>query len=219
MLNRKENEPLLSAVNTNETPKNELIEAIQADINREKKKAEHDEHILRDYAPAYSLGYMAGGEVVIGVATASLADFLYLSSAFVLGTAPVFAGAAGAVYGASYYHRTQEKRHIVERLTREINATTNLDAFFAKAQEICQTHAPYLRKERGTYSYTLVQNFVGNKYGHETGNTKSWIDITRAMENRCRALASVGEVDAALRKLDEMTSQTSTAPPPTPRPR
>jgi hypothetical protein len=64
-----------------------------------------------------------------------------------------------------------------------------------------------------------VQNFVGNKYGHETGNTKSWIDITRAMENRCRALASVGEVDAALRKLDEMTSQTSTAPPPTPRPR
>ena len=117
------------------------------------------------------------------------------------------------MYGVGYHYRTQEKRHIVERLILEINATQTMDTLLAKAEEICQTHAPYLRKERGTYGFTLVQQFVGNKYGHETGNTKSWQDITNALDNRCKVLANTREVDAALKRLHEITARVATAPP------
>ncbi len=112
---------------------------------------------------------------------------------------------AGGFYGSAYYYRTMEKRLIVQRLIEEINAAPDMPTLLKQAEDINQNHSPYLRTERGFYGFTLVQKWVGDRYGHINGNTKSWQDVSAALEAKCKILAE-GNVEEALAHLHEKLS-------------
>ncbi len=80
-----------------------------------------------------------------------------------------------------------------------------METLLSKAQVIKQQHSPYLCTERGFYGFTLAQQWVGNKYGHETGNTRSWLAVTAALEAKCSELAG-SDVNNAMQKLNEVLS-------------
>lgn len=179
-------------------------DASQEKINHLHKNGELADKLIDYGLPMYGLGMFSGTECMI--ASSAILGEIGLS-ALLSGTVVILTGTAlnlaiigGGLYGIRYHLSTREKQLIVQRMLDEINDSKDLDALLTKAENIRQHYSPYLRAERGFYSYSLVQQWVGNKYGHETGNTRSWQAVTAALEEKCRELAGK-DINNAMQKL------------------
>ena len=82
-----------------------------------------------------------------------------------------------------------------------------MPSLIEKAKEICENDAETLRTERGVYSYSFFKKYVGNKLGHEQGNTKSWNAIKDALEKRSFILSVSDNIDKAFKPIALLLKQ------------
>lgn len=149
-------------------------------------------------------GMVAGGAAGVPITAAvagisyglaAMADYTMRSN---LNKAKQIEAASGLI---STSEKVSKKDILVNKLIAEINAIKDMPSLIEKVKDICDNDAEALRTERGIYSVSLFKNCVGDKLGHQDGNTRSWNKIKEELRRRSFVLSAVNDIRTAFQPI------------------